>query len=503
MKLAPSNRTLAILFIAILVVSVVDTFFIVYNNDSLQKQRNLDVSNLNQALNDTATSLNQSDIALQNLLSGKIDNVDARLPVGQYDYVVYRDSDNSGNSIYLAKNGRTGSVELNSTDAASVFNGALANGNSVYVTSDNYTLNSNIYLNNKMNARLDSDGAKLAMNGNKIVVNGSSYELSEFNQISGFIIVEGTVRIVNSFRTTITNIIIQNSLVGVELLNTNTWSECTKIDTVFFEKCVQGIVFRSNTSSLVLNQNSTGSYANTEIDRCFFTQTDNSIAVTVEAQAEFTDSKMQDVRIWMGAYGKYNETGLFLNGSMYETQMDGVVFESFAPALTYYDYFNAINIGQASFQTPLLNSGVNFLGNWSARINNPYDKWIFGVGSVFKLTDVAIPVGSQGYGNVQVVQIHPATIASFQAKVNVNGGFVYNETVTVRFRLEFVDNGVTSEVNAVQKSFNSTGSVWLSNDDLMKLYPSLNVIYAIWIDAQVSSTYSDASVHVDLFGTTT
>jgi hypothetical protein len=503
MKLAPSNRTLAILFIAILVVSVVDTFFIVYNNDTLQKQRNQDVSNLNQALNNTATSLNQTDYEMQNLLNGKIDNVNARLPIGQYDYVVYRESDSNGASVYLAKDGRTGVVEFNNTDAAAVFNEALASGNSVYVTSDNYSLTSNVFLDNKMNARLDSDGATLTMNGNKIVINGSDYTQSEFNQVSGFVIIDGTVHIQNSFRTTVTNMIFENSAVGVELANTNTWSECTKIDTVFFEKCTQSIVFRTNSSSLSLGQNSTGSYANTEIDRCYFKQADNSVAITVETQAEFTDGTMQDVRIWMGEYGKYNETGLFLNGSMYETQMGGVVFESFAPSLTYYDYFYAINMGPSSFQSPVLDSGVNFLGNWSSRVFNPYNKWIFGVGSVFKLTDIAIPVASFGYGNAQVIQIHPATISSFQAKISANGSFASNETVTVRFRLEFVDNGITSNANAVQKSFNSTGSAWLTNDDLMQLYPSLNVIYAILVDAQVSSAYSDASVHIDVYGTAT
>ncbi len=503
MKLAPSSRTLAILFIAILVVSVADTFFIVYNNDTLQKQRNRDIANLNQALNDTATSLNQTDYEMQNLLNGKIDNVNSRLPIGQYDYVIYRDSDGNGVLDYLAKNGRTGTVEFNSTAASEVFNEALANGNSVYVTSDNYTLTSNITLNNKMNSRLDSDGATLTMNGNNIEVNGSDYTKSEFNQVSGFVIIDGTVRIQNSFRTTVTNMIFKNSPVGVELANTNTWSECTKIDTIFFEKCTQSIVFRTNASNIILNQNATGSYANTEVDRCYFKLADNSIAITVETQAEFTDGKMQDIRIWMGEYGKYNETGLYQNGSMYQTQMDGVVFESFAPARTYYDYFYAINIGPSAFQTPVLDSGVNFLGYWSSRIYNPYNKWIFGVGSVFKQTDVAVPVGSSTYGNLQVIQIHPATIASFQAKITVKGTFASNETVTVRFRLEFVDNGVTSDANSVQKSFTSAGSVWLSNDDLMQLYPSLNVIYAILVDAQVSVAYSDASVHVDVYGTAT
>ncbi len=505
MKLAPSNRTLAILFIVILVVSLLNTFLIVYSNYSLQKRQDKDIGDLNQALNKTSTFLSQTDLEIQNLLNGKIENVNARLPIGQYDYVIYRYWNyNSNVSDYLAKSGRTGLVEFNHTDAASVFNNAIANGNSIYIKSDEYNITSNVCLNDKKNARLDSDGARLIMNGNKIILNGTNYETSQCNQISGLVVLNGTLRIQNSFRTTVTNMIFEKATVGLELANTMAWTECTKIDTVFFEKCAQGLVFRTNISSLVSPQNVTGSYANTEINRCYFNQLDNSIAITVEKHAEFTDSLMQDVRIWMGENGKYNQTGLLLNGSMYKTLMNGVVFESFAPQPLSDAYFYAIKIGDFSFHTPIMESGVNFLGNWTARISNSDPPiWVFGVGGIFKLVDVDIPVGSSNYGEVKVIQIHPATIATFQPKITVIGNFAENETVTVRFRLEFVDNSVTNPTYAVQKSFYASGSIWLTNDELMQLYPSLNVIYAILVDAKVSSAQSNAVVRLDLFGTTT
>ncbi len=247
MKLAPSNRTLAVLFIVILVVSVVNTFLIVYSNETLQKQRNQDISDQNQALNQTYTSLNQTDYVIQDLLTGKIDNLNARLPVEQYDYVIYRNWDyNTNVSVYMAKNGRTGAVDLNSTDAAFVFNQALSRGNSIFVKSDEYTINADVQMTNKKNARLDSDGAILTLNGNKIIVSGDDFEHSENNQISGLIIVNGTVRIQNSFKTTVTNMIFENSTVGLELANTDTWTEGTRIDTIHFDKCIQGLVFRTN-----------------------------------------------------------------------------------------------------------------------------------------------------------------------------------------------------------------------------------------------------------------
>ncbi len=65
--------------------------------------------------------------------------------------------------------------------------------------------------------------------------------------------------------------------------------------------------------------------------------------------------------------------------------------------------------------------------------------------------------------------------------------------------MEFVDS-VTSQV---EKSFNSSGSVWFSDDDILQLYIYPNVIYAILVDAKASSANSDATVQVDLYGTTT
>ena len=501
MKVARPNRIFAVLFIVILVLSLSNTYLIMHYNDALQKQRNQDVSDLNQALNQTYTALNQTDYAMQDLLNGKIDNVNARLPIGQYDYVIYRYWDYNNNvSIYMLKNGRNGTVEFNSTaDASSVFNQAFINGNSVFVKSDEYTLNSDVHMANRKNARLDSDGATLTLNGNKIIVSGADYAHSQNNQISGFVIVNGTVRIQNSFRTTVTNMIFENSTVGLELANTNNWTEGTRIDTVHFDKCIQGLVFRTNSSSVLSQGNTTGSYANTEVNRCYFNQLDNSVAITVERQAEFTDSQMQDVRIWIGEFGKYNQTGLQLDGSMYKTLMNGVVFESFAPQPLNDAFLYAMKIGATAYQSPVLESGVNILGNWTARIFNPNSIWIFGVGGVFKQTNIAVPVGLNSYGDVQVIQVHPATITSFKPKITVQGSFASNETVTVRVRLEFVDNVVSSNV---EKSFNSSGSVWLGDDDFLQLYAYPDVIYAVLVDAKVSPSATDATVQIDLYGTT-
>jgi hypothetical protein len=507
MKLAPSNSTLAALFVFILIFSAVNTFLIVYNNNTLQNQRNRDLADQTQALNQTSTSLSQADSTIQNLLNGKIDNVNGLLPIGQYDYVIYRYWDYNNNvSVYLLKNGRNGTVEYNSTDASSVFNEAFNSGNTVFVKSDEYVLNSEVNIVNRKNARLDSDGATLNLNGNKITILGETYQNSQYDQISGLLLINGTVRIENSFFTTIANMIFENCSVAIELANTNTWTEGTKIDTVHFNDCNQGIVFRTNTSEVMLGYNSTGSYGNTEITRAYFNQLDDSAAITVEQNAEFTNGLLQNVRIWIAEFGNRNQTGLLLcvNSSMYQTLMDDVVFESFAKGDLGNASVYAVKMDLTNYGSPILQSGVSFLGSWTARIDNNYNNWILSDGSVFKEQNITVPVSPFQYpSKPTIIQMSPATIASFKPKINVQGNFSQNETVTVRFRLEFIDNVVTSDSNAIEKNFNNSIGFWLSDDDLIQLFPSQNMIYAILVDAKVTSAESNATVTIDLYGLTT
>ena len=536
MKYPLSNIILAVLFVAILVVSIVNTHMIMYNNSTLQtqnieqdNQHKQDISALNNALNQTNSNINQSYfdlnktysdlnqsvnqmyedlnqtyVDMQNLLSGKIDNLEARLPIEQYDYVIYDEWDSLNNvSVCFAKNGGSGNVDFSSQDASRVFNEAFLKGNNVFVKSGEYMLNSNFEMLNKKNARLDSDGAYLYLNGHKIIIKGDNFQTSQNNQISGLIIVDGTVRIENSFRSTITDMIFENCSVGVELANTNTWTEATRIDTVHFDKCIQGIVFRTNTSNSVLGHNSTGSYGNTEIRRAYFNLLDNSIAITVEQKAEFTDGILQNVRVWIGEFSEYNQTGLLMksNSSMYQTLLDSVVFESFANGSLQNSKLYAISIDPNVYATPILQSGVSFLGSWTARINSNYN-WIAGGGSVFRQENVAVPVAPFKYlGTPTVIQMAPSTISSFKPKITVQGSFEQNETVVVRITLEFVDN--TYSEHYVEKSFTNSSSLWLSDDDLLQLFPSQNVIYAILVDAKVNSLSSDASVSIDLYGLTT
>ena len=403
-----------------------------------------------------------------------------------YDYVVFQDGD-----VYKAKNQATGSVDVESGSASYVMNQAIAKGNTVYVKPGNYTLSSDVQVYNKENAKIVSDGASIIANGKKLIIKGDNYTRSQNNLLSGLTIINGTVRIENSFGTTISNMKFENCLTALELANTATWSEGTKIEDSRFINSTASIVFKTPAS------NGTGSYASSQISRCFFNLLDNSVGVRVEQLAEFSDSQLQDVRMWIGENGfTRNQTGLLVDGSMHQTLLSGVVFESFAD---YPTELYAISLGETSITPPILAGGVSFLGNWTARIYNPFSKYISGFSSVFRQEDLNVPVGLSGqYGSTETIQLRPLTITSFKPRIQVQGSFANGETVTVRFRLEFVDNVISG---SVEKSFSNSTTLWLSDDDILKLLPSQSVIWSILVDAKASSASTDAVVQISIYGT--
>lgn len=448
MKITLSKRVLAVICIVALILSAINTLIIF---------------NLNRALQD-ATSYSQ------------------------YDYVIFQDGD-----TYKARNQKTGAVYSASASASLVISQAATEGNTIYIKPGNYTLGTDVQVYNKINAKIISDKARIIGNGNKLIIKGDTWALSQYNLISGLEIINGTLRIENSFGTTISNMAFVNCSTALEIANTETWSEGTKIEDCRFVDSRESIAFRTPTG------NGTGSYASSKISRCFFNIIDNSVGIMVERLAEFSDSQLQDVRMWMGENGfMYNQTGLLIDGSMHQTLLSGVVFESFADQP---DQLYAISLGETSITPPILAGGISFLGNWTAKIHNPFNKWISGLGAVFKQENLNIPIGLNGqYGSTEIIQMRPLTIAAFKPKIQLQGSFAYNETITVRFRLEFVDNVISQ---GVEKSFSNATSLWLDDDDVLKMLPSQSVIWNILVDAKASSASTDAVVKISVYGITT
>jgi hypothetical protein len=208
---------------------------------------------------------------------------------------------------------------------------------------------------------------------------------------------------------------------------------------------------------------------------------------------------LRNIRMWMGENGQEtNQIGLLVHGTMFQTLLCSVVFESFA---VYPDELYAIATGEKADPPPILSEGVSFLGNWTARIHNPFHNWIPGIGGVFSQKNLSIPIGMNNqYGSTTNIYLHPLTIASFKPRIQVHGSFAYNETITVRIRLELVDNVI---LEGVEKSFSNSTALWLDDDDILKMLPPENVIWNILVDAKASSAATDAVAQVSIYGVTT
>ena len=170
MKLALSKRVLVIICVVAILLSAFNTYLLLDRTSVLQEQ------------------LSQ----LQNYST--------------YDYVIFQDD-----GLVKAGNGASGTIDFSSVQASLVLNQAIAEGNSVYIKSGNYTLSTDVQAINKKNARIVSDGATIIGNGNKLIIKGDNYTISQNNLVSGLTIINGTLRIENSFGTTMSNMALKTA----------------------------------------------------------------------------------------------------------------------------------------------------------------------------------------------------------------------------------------------------------------------------------------------------
>ncbi len=419
----------------------------------------------------------------------------SNLPGGviNYDFVLSQNGE-----VYKLKNMLTNQLSEHINSASLALASVFEEGKSVYLNSGTYVLTEDLYIINKWGAKIVSDGAVIEGNGYRIVVYGDDYTFSQYGFISGLTLINCTLRVENSFATTITNTRFINSSVGLEFVNTNTWSEYNKVESCQFINNSEGIAFRTPINGTQIGNNlgnATGSYASSLIERCYFNVPDFSVGINVEWLAEFSDSQIQNVRFWMGENDyRSNQTALRVEGSMCQTLLWGVVFESFASDPI---YMVAIDLGRNCDPAPILSS-VSFLGNWTSRVYNPFGVWISGKGMVFKHA-IGVPIGKNGvFGETQLIEQQPFTIDSFKPKIEATGSFSQDETLTVRIRVEYLDNKISAPIT---RTFTSAGSTWITDEELTRLFGSQNIIWAMLIDAKVDSTTSDTSVRVSGYGT--
>jgi len=410
-----------------------------------------------------------------------------------YDYLIYVE-----NGFVKVKNGTSGHVDFSSKNFSQIleylfsFYTGASEGLKIFIRRADYNVSCDILLKNCKYVKMVSDGAKLNLNGHTLAIKGESWEDSGHNTIEGFTIIGGRLLIENSFMTTIKDCIFIDANETITLLNSNGWTECTTIEHCYFINPKLGITFKTPMN------NGTRSYANTEIKQCYFElRREGAVGIYVEPGADFNEGLIQNVRFWMGAMAEFNQTGFLVKGSMLNTLMQNVVFESFAKNPK--DIYGII-LGE-NCDPPILGHGVVFCGNLTGSISNRYGKWIYGAGGSFKIVDVKVPIGANSnYGESVEVGLIPhlaLAISSMNIKIKVEGSFSEDETVYVRLRLKFIDGLFSKQLEI---HFNETGTIWLGPEELLDMWPTRNIIAALVVDAKTTVNFSNVSVKVSMYG---
>lgn len=406
-----------------------------------------------------------------------------------YDYIVYLDAEKT----IIVKNGATGHIAFTGWNFSQIMSYLLRNdGLKIFIKKADYDVSTNILWKNLKDVEIISDGARLNLNGNSLIIKGDFWEHSQHNSIEGLKIINGSVILENSFMVTVKDCTFMNAEEGIVLSNTNGWTECTKIIDCYFENIGKSIVFRTP------SENGTSSYANTEIKRSYFQLVrENSLGLHVEPSADFNEGLIQNVRFWMGAGAEHNQIGILVEGSMLNTLMQDVVFESFAnnPQSIY-----GIALGKNS-DPPILGHGIVFCGNLTGRIDNPHGKWLYGSSGSFKTEKIAVPLGiNNAYGEPKEIGAVPyvsLALSSLNVKVQVEGNFSAEETVYIRLRFKFIDDSFSKHL---EMRFNETGTKWLSNDDLLDIWPTRTIVSSLVVDAKTTAYTSNISVIVSAYG---
>ena len=202
----------------------------------------------------------------------------------------------------------------------------------------------------------------------------------------------------------------------------------------------------------------------------------------VEKNANVSNGQWTNVRIWMHANKPQTQTGLHLEGSMSDTILSDVIFETFGNYTNY-----GIYLGKDSTTGPLLGEGTSFHGKFDSPIKNPDGRWIYSVMSIFKEEQ------NLTFNDRVTIQRDPLTICSFNANITIED-LSANEEVTVEIKLNFIDQ--TS--NNITLSFNDDQNYMLTTQDLFDLYPSQNVIENI---EATNLSNTKAKVRIRIWGT--
>jgi hypothetical protein len=444
------NRQTKIMIIVIFVLSILVMYNFI-NINIFKEETTSQISGLSNS-----NSILTEDIQLVKIKTDILESQQQNLLIEDYDYLIYQKQDSAK---YFVKSGLNNNEVVEMANLAIAFEFSFENGKIIKLKTGNYELNSNLIINNHRDIILDGQGSTINFNGFSITFSGNDYTKNNNNQIQNFVVINGTFRFENSFRATLKNMIFENCNSAVEVANTNKWSEASKLENIYWENCLTALTFKAPIG------NATGSYENTALDRCYINlHSDNSVGIMVEKNANVSNSQWNNMRIWMHANESQKQTGLHLDGSMAETMLNDVIFESFGEGTIY-----GIYLGRYATTGFSLGVGSSFLGKFEARIKNDNDIWIYGTPSIFREK-----VELNSTKTNATITRSPLTISDFDIFIETQN---LTEKIEIQIKLNFIDHSVSPI--PIILAFNDNETYWLTEKDKYDLYPSQNVIWNI------------------------
>ena len=485
------NKTISIILVICITIALLAglynyTIILGLNEDiSLLESTNIELTDRIDLLESTNIELADTILELNEdiyLLERKSTELAAEIDVfsnqqKSYDFLLFYRFDDTATKNYVLQSGVGGNEEMNTPSLSEALKYASNKGKIVKFKSGTYDLDADVIFDSKSNLILDGQKSNLILHDHLILFVSDHYEKNYNNQIRNFNLINGTLKIENGFMNTIADMTFIDCESAIEVLNTNTWTEYTKVENVYFINCQMCITFKTPAGI-----DATGSYESTVLDRCSFNlYRNNSVAIMVEKDAEVSNGQLNNMRIWMYANNNQTQTGLHVEGKMTNTIQSGVVFESFGNGTIY-----GVYLGKNS--TAFSDEGTTFLGKFTARIKNPDNKWLPGV---FRKDPLNLT-----FFKSTTITTEPFTIQSFNAILNITN-ISPSEQVTVRITLNFIDH--TSE--SILLNFSENQTYELTDQNLFDLYPSQNTIWNIEFRAQTNLLNSETNVSVKVFGT--
>jgi hypothetical protein len=548
---------LPVIILAIVVLSVVSSI----PNVLIQQSSPTPMDYINDLYNKLA-SLNTSYIDFKSYADPLLDWIKTVNTTETATYIVFTDG-----RMYYAKNGRTGQIDFNGTDATTVIQSALNALTPGRMWKERVLVKGSYIINNSASPlRISSytifevDGRLTALDKRKTLVHvsGSNIELRggiyDGNRGTEVTATDEPVRVIHVENAT--DVIIEGVKVvngysrGIEVSN----GYHVTLKDIYAENSWRNVMIWSDSYTTVRNhelRNIHSKYAQggsgvdlgtvgyVTIDG-LYSEEDNPVALAIDSCKSITArniiSKFRGIAL---IYAGYNPTeditiedatsvgsgaGALLAEVKYIYNINNIVLRNIrvlSPGDTaiifrrsagtgtinnvrIYDiYTDGIPSGKLSISA---DSAVQYIEVLGGRVDRPMSiattLWrVVGVIGYdtenFKVTGLAVPVGTGGYyGLATTITTPSGRITCPRVKVTWGGAFRARETVTVKVEAVYTDGSTAY----IEKPATATGSLWLTDDDILALIAQGKDIVKLNIYAKTNLPSTSVIVTVDAYG---